>query len=179
MASVHDWFDEWSTRHMQRFPRPDWPDAWSEFWTGLAVMFVKHGVTEDVADYASQSLMESPPEFLDRHPSALLSRIRAAQRERADTRPTPSQAPSRDAVNFDARAEVAWSFLDEPTRENWRAKVRSRMPMFRKWPDAVEKIARAWNFDPSLVPAEPTEANPGPEDSGSTGGSNPFRERRT
>jgi len=177
MGHVDGWFLAFVERHTDRFPRPDWPPPDSEFWRGLLGLFARHGVTEDLADFASQALMESPPDYLDKHPSALITRIRAAQRELADAARKPKPSP-RDPENFDARAEVAWAVLDEPTREHWRNEVRRRMPLFAKWGDAAEKVAKAWNYDPSFVPQPLPEANPRSESAGSPGGSNPFRERQ-
>jgi len=177
MRPVNEWFEEFVGRHVERFPRPDWPPPDSEFWRGLQGLFVRHGVTEGLADVSSQMMMESPPDFVDKHPGMLISRIRSAQRELADSTPKPKPSP-RDPENFDARAEVAWAVLDEPTREHWRNEVRRRMPLFAKWGDAAEKVAKAWNYDPSFVPQPLPEANPRPEGAGSTGGSNPFRERK-
>jgi hypothetical protein len=176
MGRIEGWFPGFVERHTDRFPRSDWPPPDSEFWRGLLGLFVRHGVTEELADVSSQMMMESPPDYVDKHPGMLISRIRSAQRELADAAPK-STAPPRDPENFDARAEVAWALIDEPTREHWRNEVRRRMPLFAKWGSAAEKVAKAWNYDPSYVTAEP-EPNPSPEGAGSSGGSNPFRERK-
>jgi hypothetical protein len=87
MARVDDWFARFVTRHVQRFPRPDWPDEASEFWISLKRMFVRNAVSEREADAASEALVESPPAHLDRHAPDLIAKVREswkASRQGAD-----------------------------------------------------------------------------------------------
>jgi hypothetical protein len=78
MAKVESWFDRWAARHVERHPHPDWPPPDSEFWGTFKQVFIKHGVSEDVADEASRALAEDPPAHLSGHLSALLKAVRAA-----------------------------------------------------------------------------------------------------
>lgn len=93
MARVEDWFDDFALRHTERFPR-EWPAPRSEFWDSLLRRFIKHGVQEADADAASEALMDSPPAFVDRHPEALLAKVREfwAAAKLADSPPDDADA---------------------------------------------------------------------------------------
>lgn len=86
-SRVEDWFAAFLERHIARHPRADWPDseAASEFYRGFRGNLVLHGLTEEVADLASERLMAQPPEYLDRHVGAILEAARSIFRERAQS----------------------------------------------------------------------------------------------
>lgn len=85
MAKVDDWFFLFMQKHMARHPREDWPDhtttAGEQFWVGWRSLFVKHGITEAIADEASTILMADPPKFVADHPPAMVKLCQRLFRE--------------------------------------------------------------------------------------------------
>ena len=98
-----DWFYEWVDRHMERFPRDDWPrpDERLEFWAGWRGNFVLHGVTADVAEQASVRMMADPPHFPEAHLHRLMEHVRAIWKER----PREVEAPT-DTIDAARRASA-------------------------------------------------------------------------
>ena len=82
-----NWFGNFTLRHVDRFPRPDWPagDARKAFFGGWKSSLEHARVSEAEADAASVALAEDPPRYLDRHLPALLAVIHRHRRERART----------------------------------------------------------------------------------------------
>ena len=80
-----NWFGNFTLRHVDRFPRPDWPagDARKAFFGGWKSSLEHARVSEAEADAASTALAEDPPRYLDRHLPALLAVIHRQRRERA------------------------------------------------------------------------------------------------
>lgn len=102
--TVAHWFYVWLDRHFDRFPRGDWPgaDEKPEFYRGWLGNFVMRGVTEDVADEASERLMGEPPEFVGQHIPALLAMAAIIFRERAEAN-RDHPADSREAALLASR----------------------------------------------------------------------------
>ena len=80
-----NWFGNFTLRHVDRFPRPDWPagEARKAFFGGWKSSLEHARVSEAEADAASVALAEDPPRYLDRHLPALLAVIHRQRRERA------------------------------------------------------------------------------------------------
>ena len=100
---VSDWFGEFAAAHVRRFPRQDWPDgeAGREFYAGWAERFVRAGITADVADEASRSLVATPPRFLGEHLPALLKAAAAVfvARQAAEGGVIPGDVASAKAAS--------------------------------------------------------------------------------
>ena len=80
-----NWFGNFTLRHVDRFPRPDWPagEARKAFFGGWKSSLEHARVSEAEADAASVALAEDPPRYLDRHLPALLAVVHRQRRERA------------------------------------------------------------------------------------------------
>jgi hypothetical protein len=93
------WFFDWLGRHCERHPRSDWPSTEDGrlFYGGWLGVFVRHGITEDVADEVSVRLMDDPPKFVAEHIPALVKAAREVFRERAAQGKGPA-TDSREAA---------------------------------------------------------------------------------
>lgn len=95
MATVDSWFKAFAARHVERFPRSDWPPHDSGFWADFKSLLVLRGVTEPVAYEASELMFleGSPPDHVDRHPQALMAKVPSARvRSGAPAEATEDQA---------------------------------------------------------------------------------------
>lgn len=107
----HDWYDEFFTRHMARYPRDDWPvdddERFDEFWKNWRVALKLKGATKDEADRASQMVAFEHPKYLDAHLSALIALIVLNRNEGKPGSASPldqAKADSRHCI--DCRGEV-------------------------------------------------------------------------
>lgn len=98
---IDQWFWEFRKRHVQRFPRDDWPGIEDPFWDSWRAAFVRHGVDEATAEAASESLVDGPPLFPDASRSGCLEAARALLRQQQAS--APSAASSRDEAERLAR----------------------------------------------------------------------------
>jgi hypothetical protein len=64
--AVRQWFHEWAMRHMQRCAKPGWPtvgdstEHFNTFFEPWIEAFIRAGVTENAADYASVEMAMHP-----------------------------------------------------------------------------------------------------------------------
>jgi hypothetical protein len=165
--ATDDWFwgkDGWARRHVERFPRGDWPGFESEFWGELRHLFVTKGVTEAVADAASRRLFGNPPEFVGQHPSVLLAAVREVWREAREATPAVRPEPVNDCDSaWNAAAELNWELcLTDDEREAWLDLAAARLPCWRKGTKANRLLAAGWAYDPTLVVDLPPPEAPMP-----------------
>lgn len=161
-----EWFwgeGGWASRHVDRFPRRDWPGFEAEFWEELRHLITTTGATEDVADEASHRLFLTPPEYVSDHPGAIKLQIRAVHRERAAKAPTPGIAPpEEDTSAFNAAAAEHWASLTDDERDAWRDLVRKRCSFLARSGKALDLMASAWSYDPSWIISLPPKHEPAP-----------------
>lgn len=58
------WFRSWLIRHIQRVPRPDWPDPDSAYWETWERSLADERIAEEEADEASRVVARNPPPYL-------------------------------------------------------------------------------------------------------------------
>lgn len=156
-------------RHVERFPRGDWPPSQSGFWADFRRKLVKHGVRPEEAEAASVSLFDDGPrpEFVSDHPDAIQAKARellSATRRPADAPSKPRSQIEEEACNdeWNRKAQSHWDSLEENDREDWRKFVHERAPFARGSRRTIELLALAWAFDPSSVLPEPPREEPKP-----------------
>lgn len=76
MAKSDAWFGRWVVKHIAQNPRPDWPAPGSEYWAGLQTTFLRHGVTETVANEATLDMHATGLDYLSNHTPRLLEIIK-------------------------------------------------------------------------------------------------------
>lgn len=167
---VADWFEPFLARHVERLhwrDREDLPAPDSVFWTAFRARLVFHGVTEAVADEASERMTEAPP-HLDHHHEVFITLVRHVWKDSevatAPSTPANNRAMADPSRLWDEAAKRNWERLDEPTREAWRAEVRRRFPGLAGNEPFVRLNAIAWAYDPAL--AETVGEEPPPSEFG-------------
>jgi hypothetical protein len=98
---VEHWIGGFIIRHVQRIPREDWPDVDSAFWDSWRSALVRHGVTEPVADAASEALAEDPPPYLDRQLPAFVQAVKRAWKAGGPSAPPPDDRAAAVAASRD------------------------------------------------------------------------------
>ena len=95
---VKDWFADWLLRHQAIHRRDDWHDPrHSPLLETWQRSFVTHGLTEEVADEATDRLAEDPPAHVSDHLPKLLAAARAIfRRNSAESR--GAEPDSREAA---------------------------------------------------------------------------------
>lgn len=158
--AIDGWFRDWADRHVERFPRSDWPGADGEYWQELRHLMVRNGTIEPVADEASRAMFLTPPDFVSDHPGRLEVEIRRIHRERQARATKPASKPADvHGEEFNRQANAHWATIDEGERAEWRALARERIPFFRGLTN--ELLAIAWAYDPaSVISPPPKEATP-------------------
>ena len=102
MATVESWFWGFFGRHLERIPREDWALPESSYWAAFQKAILRHGVTEAVADAASELMAERESVFPDKHLAAFIGTVKEVWK--ASEQAAKGGSCSRDEAAADSRS---------------------------------------------------------------------------